>query len=120
MTLDDAYDLLHNIIDTPQEQWKEFYSENSKRALYMLQEDLITNTIVIESYESFCESINKLNKIEAYWSKKFGMVILEANNLLKNGKRDNALSVLNSFIVECNSPSFKELAYIQKDNYSLY
>ena len=120
MDIDDAFGLLHNLIDTPYEDWHNFFNQKNILLLQELAMDLFDEKVVpsINTYSDFTIIVEKLNEKEAYWSRFLGESLLKANKLKAQGDFKNAILILEDFISQCSSSSYREIAQIEKDNFS--
>ena len=115
--IDSAYDLLHTLIDIPEDKIASYFNDKNLELIKMLYEDLIGGSCTdIKEVNDLSDMATLLNKKEAEMSKKLGNVILLASGFSEQGDIVKAVEVLQQFINKCNSLSHREIAIIEKEN----
>ena len=116
--IDEAFGLLHDLSDLGIGNWREALTPRNVLMLRSLWADLIGEELApIEELSDFERVVKCLMEKEAYWSKAMGLAFIEADRLANLGEADKAVALLDEFLSKCSSPSFREIAQIQKENY---
>ena len=117
--IDEAFDLLHDLLDVPEEEKSSFFSSKNSRLLEELAKDIGEPNIdaAISNEREFVALAGYLREREAYWSKRMGEVFIDASGLRDNGDLNGAIELIEEFISQCSSKSYAEIASIQKQNY---
>jgi hypothetical protein len=117
--IDEAFDLLHELAELSSDERAEHYSTRNVALLTALAADLFTEDPIqlIGNPEEFVQMTERLEEQEAYWSRSVGKAILEAADFRDKGDVANALNVLNRFVENCSSSSYREIALAEKENY---
>jgi hypothetical protein len=117
--IDEAFGLLHSLSDLTVESCSEAFTPRNVLLVRNLWLDLFDEELdsPIKGASEFVQILKALIEKEAYWSKTMGVALIEADRLANLGDTDKAVATLDEFLSGCPSPSFREIAEIQKENY---
>jgi hypothetical protein len=88
------------------------YSQENIKFIQLLLPELVEDEFVPNKVTStdFAEILYKCCKARKEWGKSLGNVIIEADKLVNNGKKDLAIQCLDDFVVSCSAPYFRKHA----------
>lgn len=117
---DEAFGLLHEISQLTQDDLIKILTPRHVILIRWLYKDLSGEDVYIDLNNSsgLIQIINRMSELEAYWSKKMGQTFLEAYEYRDCGNTSAARSVISSFIDQCFSNSYRDIAKIELENYT--
>ena len=119
MNIDDAFDLLHDLVDLDKDEINKNFSVENVKLLQILYEDFTNEKCdEINNEAGFFELVNSLDAKEAEYSKALGAAIIKSSNLKEKGNIVEAIKVMNDFIANCKARSYMSIAEIERDNLS--